>query len=222
MRWEEIDLKAKTWVIPGARRKGGEHVVPLTDMVLQLLGKPERVRALFSTTAGKKSFSGFSKCRQALDEAVTALQKKEKRAPISERWTLHDLRRTARSLMSRAGVSADIAERALGHAIPGIRATYDRHSFFDEKKEALERLAALVERTLNPPTGNILVLGKPLGSSYSLSVIWTLRGSNSLLASGALCWAAHQIEITPQLRDQMENIAEALVLFRDREFRDRV
>ncbi len=86
MRWEEIDLKAKTWVILGARRKGGEHVVPLTDMVLQLLGKPKRKGYVFSTTAGKKSFSGFSKCRQALDEAVTALRKKEKRAPISERW----------------------------------------------------------------------------------------------------------------------------------------
>jgi integrase len=32
-------------------------------------------------------------------------------------WQLHDLRRTARSLMSRAGVRPDIAERVLGHAI---------------------------------------------------------------------------------------------------------
>ena len=39
-------------------------------------------------------------------------------------WRLHDLRRTARSLMSRAGVSADIAERCLGHIIGGVRAVY--------------------------------------------------------------------------------------------------
>ena len=44
-------------------------------------------------------------------------------------WVLHDLRRTARSLMARASVRPDIAERVLGHAIPGVRGIYDRHSY---------------------------------------------------------------------------------------------
>jgi integrase len=57
-------------------------------------------------------------------------------------WTLHDLRHTARSLMSRAGVSADIAERVLGHKIPGVRGVYDRHEYATEKRDALERLAS--------------------------------------------------------------------------------
>ena len=65
-------------------------------------------------------------------------------------WTLHDLRRTARSLMSRAGVPADTAERVLGHVIPGVRSVYDRHSYAAEKREALEKLAALVERIVTP------------------------------------------------------------------------
>ena len=65
-------------------------------------------------------------------------------------WTLHDLRRTARSLMSRAGVLADIAERVLGHVIPGVRGVYDRHEYAAEKRDALERLAGLVELILNP------------------------------------------------------------------------
>ncbi len=50
--------------------------------------------------------------------------------------------------MSRAGVPADIGERVLGHAIPGIRGVYYRHSFTDEKRDALERLAAIVERII--------------------------------------------------------------------------
>jgi integrase len=70
-------------------------------------------------------------------------------------WVLHDLRRTARSLMSRAGVSPDIAERVLGHVIPGIRGVYDRHSFLDEKRAALEQLGALVGRILNPSGANL-------------------------------------------------------------------
>jgi integrase len=44
-------------------------------------------------------------------------------------WTLHDLPRTARTLMVRAGVRPDISERVLGHVIAGVEGTYDRHSY---------------------------------------------------------------------------------------------
>jgi len=53
-------------------------------------------------------------------------------------------------LIARAGVASDIAERVLGHAIPGVRSIYDRHSYAVEKRDALERLAALIDRILNP------------------------------------------------------------------------
>ena len=58
-------------------------------------------------------------------------------------WTLHDLRRTARSLMSRAGSQSDHAERCLGHLVGGVRGTYDRHDYHEEKWRAFEALAAL-------------------------------------------------------------------------------
>ena len=73
------------------------------------------------------------------------------------RWTLHDLRRTARSLMSRAGVPSDHAERCLGHVLPGIRGTYDRHEYLNEKRYAFEALAALIERIVNP-ADNVVAL----------------------------------------------------------------
>ena len=65
-------------------------------------------------------------------------------------WTLHDLRRTAKTLMVRAGVRPDISERVLGHVIAGVEGTYDRHSYADEKRDALEKLATIIERVLNP------------------------------------------------------------------------
>jgi hypothetical protein len=52
--------------------------------------------------------------------------------------------------MSRTGVDADIAERCLGHVIGGVRGVYDRHSFLEEKRPAFEKLAALIERIVNP------------------------------------------------------------------------
>jgi integrase len=73
-------------------------------------------------------------------------------------WTVHDLRRTARSLLSRAGVRPDIAERVLGHAVGGVERVYDRHHYDDEKADALRRLAALIERIVNPPADNVVPL----------------------------------------------------------------
>jgi integrase len=72
---------------------------------------------------------------------------------------IHDLRRTARSLLSRTGVRPDIAERVLGHAIAGVEGVYDRHSYRDEKADALERLAGLIESIVHP-RANVMPLAK--------------------------------------------------------------
>ena len=55
------------------------------------------------------------------------------------------------SLLSRAGISADIAEMCLGHALGGVRGTYDRFAYVDEKRKAFEALAALIERIVHRP-----------------------------------------------------------------------
>jgi integrase len=81
------------------------------------------------------------------------------RMPGAEAWEVHDLRRTARSLMSRAGVRPDIAERVLGHVIGGVAETYDRHSYRDEKAAALAKLAALIEGIVNP-RDNVVALAR--------------------------------------------------------------
>ena len=114
---------------------------------------------MFSTTGGTKPFSGYSKAKVAFDKRIDEVRAKAERDPI-EPWTLHDLRRTARSLMSRAGVPTDHAERALGHVIAGVRAVYDRHKFLAEKQEAFEALAALVKQILNPAPNVAQIAGR--------------------------------------------------------------
>ena len=147
LAWDEIE--GRNWTAPAGRNKGGrDHLVPLTDAVIDLLGE-RRAGFVFSSDHGKTPFSGFSKAKAALDAKLAELRKRDGHKPMAP-WVLHDLRRTARSLMSRAGISSDHAERVLGHVIPGIRATYDRHQFADEKRDALEKLGALVERILQP------------------------------------------------------------------------
>jgi integrase len=64
-------------------------------------------------------------------------------------WTNHDIRRTVRSHLSALRIPVEVAEAILAHSVPGIRGTYDRHDYFEEKKAALskwgERLAHIVE-----------------------------------------------------------------------------
>ena len=166
MQWDEIEVDngAWTWTIPAERYKSKRpHAVPLTDAVRKLIDKHPTNRKdahfVFSTTGGTTSFSAFSKFKAKLDVLIADARKKEKRKPIPP-WTLHDLRRTARSLLSRAGVGSDIAEQVLGHVLPGVRGTYDRHTYLKEKRDALERLAVLVDRIVNPPADNVVRIRK--------------------------------------------------------------
>jgi integrase len=140
MRYDE--LEGNLWTIPASRYKGNhEHVVPLSSAaraILEALPVIDGSKFVF-THDGKRPVGGFSKFR-------TRLQKDSS----TNGWTLHDLRRTARSLMSRAGVPTDHADRSLGHVINGVRGVYDRHEYLCEKRYAFEALAAQIERIVNP------------------------------------------------------------------------
>ena len=78
--------------------------------------------------------------------------------------------------MSRAGIRPDIAERVLGHVISGVEGVYDRHAYFEEKADALAKLAALIEIILNPPADNVRQAASPGGevvSGKSKDEYWT-------------------------------------------------
>jgi integrase len=153
MSWREID--AEKAIIPAERVKTKiEHVIPLTPDLATQLGERSS-EFVFSTDSGGTCFSGFSKAKKRLD-AIIAEQREKERLPPMPSWRLHDLRRTARSLMSRAGVSSDFAERVLGHTIPGVRGVYDRHAYMAEKLAALTQLATTIMSIINPTPDNVV------------------------------------------------------------------
>ena len=153
---KEIDEDG-IWTIPAERYKTKRpNHVPLSKAALALIEaqpKLDNCDLVFPSKA-KTPYSAFGKSKAALDKAVlTAMKKQPMRAAKVEplpNWTLHDLRRTAKTLMVRAGVRPDISERVLGHVIAGVEGTYDRHSYAEEKRDALEKLATMIERILNP------------------------------------------------------------------------
>jgi integrase len=103
--------------------------------------------AFVFSTDGKNPISGFTRFKDNFDRVCGVAD-----------WTLHDLRRTARSLMSRARVESDHAERCLGHVIAGVRGTYDRHKYHAEMRYAFEALATLMRTILAGPRENVMPL----------------------------------------------------------------
>ena len=136
-----------------AKNPKRDFLVPLSEAAQAVLAQVPVIgsKGLVFTTNGEVPISGFSKMKHAFDKAVLKeLRKSDPRAKAPERWTNHDLRRTARSLMSRAGVPPNHAERAPGHVIAGVQGTYDRYQYAAEKRQAFEALAAQIARILNP------------------------------------------------------------------------
>jgi integrase len=146
LSWAEIDDAG--WTLPARRNKVKLDLVrPLSAAARKLLeDRPRIAGCLYVFTYGRKPLATFSQSKEEFDEACGVIG-----------WTLHDLRRTARTLMSRAGVTPDHAERCLGHVMPGIRDNYDRHEFYEEKRHAFDALAAQIERIVNP-VHNVLPL----------------------------------------------------------------
>jgi integrase len=155
---KRCELVDGDWIVPTERYKTGtELVIPLSKAAQAVLaGRPKLGEAGFLFTVdGKAPLSGFSKFKLRFDRAVLAELRREDPEAELPNWRLHDLRRCARSLLSRAGMPSDHAERCLGHAVAGVRGTYDRHAYVEEKRRAFEALAALVTRIVNPAADNV-------------------------------------------------------------------
>ena len=139
MRWSDIAIDG-TWTIPAEAREkvnAGELVLPC--MALDIIKRQQRQASNPYVFAGR----GYGEPR-----SYTGVDAGIKQLGVD--WTLHDLRRTAKSFMARAGVLPHISERVLGHTIQGVEGVYDRHSYRDEKAQALKVLAGLIENILRP------------------------------------------------------------------------
>jgi integrase len=146
MKWDEV--KDGVWTIPSEHReKSNAGSLRLPQLALNIIEARPAVAEnpyVFPGRVTGQAFNSYSQGKRELDAKLP------KDMP---NWTLHDLRRTARSLLARAGINEHVAERVLGHVIPGVHGTYDRHRYDAEKGHALEALASLVERIINPPKG---------------------------------------------------------------------
>ena len=164
MRWRELDDgdDPALWTLPAERTKTGEaRVIPLSSAARAVLAEVPRWALtgefVFTTTAGRRPVSGFSRAKARTDR-IAAEVAAERGVEPPEPWGLHDLRRTARTLLARVGVSDEVAERCIGH-VGGSRLllTYNRHKYESEMADAFERLASEVQRIAEGRAGAEIV-----------------------------------------------------------------
>ena len=135
--WPEI-AEDGVWTIPSARYKTKkDHVVPLSEAAQAVVAELTQMSpCLFSTT-------------ETVPDPWTLWQAIIKAGgPSGPGLSWHSLRKTARTLMSRAGVRSEHSERALGHVQGAVERAYDKHSYLPEKWAAFEALAAEIDRVV--------------------------------------------------------------------------
>lgn len=148
------EIEGDLWVIPGERTKNAQpHFLPLSQAaqdvvaslpIYQIDGKPS---PWLFTYDGRKHFNSHSEAKAEMDKLSGV-----------ENWVLHDVRRTSRTLLSRAGIQSEIAERILNHSQGDLEETYNRHSFLPEKRHAMNALASELDRIVNPHAVKVIPL----------------------------------------------------------------
>ena len=127
------DVKNGVWCIPiEAREKGNGGDLRLPTVALEVIREQRKMYPTSQFVFGDVKPLGRVKYRKAEFVAKHGMAA----------WWIHDLRRTARTLMAAVGVADLTAELVLGHVQKGIQAVYNRHGYEDEKADALQKLVA--------------------------------------------------------------------------------
>jgi integrase len=146
MRWAELNLAERLWSLPSQRTKAARaHEIPLSNRAAEIIASQPRRGPFVFTIGGERPMT------------VHQIKARLDRESGIKDWRLHDLRRTLRFGLAELGVSYEIAERVIGHAMPQLERTYNVFAYREEKRAALERwahhLAVIVTEGRAAPNG---------------------------------------------------------------------
>jgi integrase len=135
------EVKDNVWTCPPERSKTKVEIVrPLSKRAQEVLARVPRIAGEYVFTRdGQRPFANYSQEKKRFDAECGV-----------SGYTVHDLRRTARSLLARAGVLDEVAEKCLGHSLRGVKKVYNRHDYLKEQALAYEKLASLIQLIVYP------------------------------------------------------------------------
>lgn len=172
--WHGVDLEAGTWVIPPENSKNGEPLtVYLSEFALRHFKALQKINGstswCYPDRSGKRHV-----CPKTVTKQVADRQLADDRKPMSNRsksadslklsggkWTPHDLRRTAGTMMTALGVLPEVADKCLNHVEQNrIRRIYLRHSYDAEKREAWRLLGERLDLLTRKDADNVVTLNR--------------------------------------------------------------
>ena len=153
-RWEHVDFEQAEWHIPAENSKTGKpHIVFLSR---QAVGLFKELQALASGSELVLPGRG-SLTKPFAHNAINSALKVALRGQDIPAFTVHDLRRTASTLLHENGWASDVVEKALNHTIGGVRGVYNRAEYAPQRTEMLQFWADYVEQLM---MGGKVVMGR--------------------------------------------------------------
>lgn len=138
--WKEFDLEAGVWHLPAIRTKTEAAIsIPLSDTVIGWFKELKRLSCGSDwVLPARKMQNNAHVAESTLGVALAKVQHG------LEPFTIHDMRRTAKTLLASLGVQPHISERCLNHKIKGVEGIYDGYDYFEERKAGLNVLSDLL------------------------------------------------------------------------------
>lgn len=151
-RWEQVDFEQAEWHIPAENSKTGKpHIVFLSRQALALFKELQML-------AGGSELVMPGRGSLTKPFAHNAINNALKVALVGQdipAFTIHDLRRTASTLLHENGWASDVVEKALNHTIGGVRGVYNRAEYEPQRREMLQFWADYTEQLVM--TGKVIL-----------------------------------------------------------------
>jgi integrase len=145
--WDEIDFKKWTWTIPSDRMKGSRaHVIYLPKQAQDILvGLQMCAGGSEYLVPGRYNFRkplSNAALNSLIDRTVKIINEDGERI---QDFTVHDMRRTASTLLHEAGYPSDWIEKALAHEQKGVRAVYNKAEYARQRAYMLQQWADMID-----------------------------------------------------------------------------
>ncbi|EOT9482393.1 tyrosine-type recombinase/integrase [Escherichia coli] len=149
--WDEIDFKKWTWAIPSDRMKGSRaHVIYLPKQAQDILvGLQMCAGGSEYLVPGRYNFRkplSNAALNSLIDRTVKIINEDGEHI---QGFTVHDMRRTASTLLHEAGYPSDWIEKALAHEQKGVRAVYNKAEYARQRAYMLQQWADMIDSWIN-------------------------------------------------------------------------
>lgn len=151
-QWDKVDLEHAEWHIPAEHSKTGKpHIVYLSRQAVALF------KELHALAGGSKLVmpGRGSLTKPFAHNAINNALKVSLQGQEIPAFTVHDLRRTASTLLHENGWPSDVVEKALNHTIGGVRGVYNRAEYSAQRREMLQFWADFIEQLMT--TGKVIL-----------------------------------------------------------------